>query len=100
MLNEPAQETRDDWRDRVEKMLHDIHDVVMGEKGSPGLMEGHRDHERRIQSLEKSEAEREAALHSHKSWINYALLDKIFWLVSTIASSVICMYIGLKWLHK
>lgn len=44
------------WLRRLEAMVEDLHRAILGDvrTGTPGLMEGHRDHERRISFLEHS----------------------------------------------
>lgn len=44
------------WFHRLEGMVEDLHRAILGDvrTGTPGLLEGHRDHERRISYLERS----------------------------------------------
>lgn len=44
------------WFKRLEAMVEDLHRAILGDvrTGTPGLLEGHRDHERRINYLERS----------------------------------------------
>jgi|GEM_PF-4924378 len=44
------------WFHRLEGMVGDLHRAILGDvkTGAPGLLEGHRDHERRLTHLEHS----------------------------------------------
>lgn len=55
------------WFHRLEAMVEDLHRAILGDvrTGAPGLLEGHRDHERRITYVEHSirdGSERSAAI--------------------------------------
>lgn len=52
----PEEHGLQSWFHRLEGMVEDLHRAILGDvrTGAPGLLEGHRDHERRITNIEHS----------------------------------------------
>ncbi|MBO9539702.1 hypothetical protein J7643_03820 [bacterium] len=55
----PEEQGPQAWFHRIEGMVEDLHRAILGDvrTGAPGLLEGHRDHERRLTHLEHAQRE-------------------------------------------